>query len=127
MRELPQISEAEYKVMKVIWKHEPISTPEVVELVSKEADWKPNTIQTMLARLVKKKVLKAHKEGRAYIYSSLVEEFEYIEGRSRTFLENFFGGALSSMVLNFIENDKLSKEEIAELQRILDESKEGDK
>lgn len=129
MKELPQISEAEYKVMQVIWEHEPISTPEVVERVSKEADWKPNTIQTMLSRLVKKKVIKARKEGRAFIYSSLVEEFEYIEGRSRTFLDKFFGGTLSSMVMNFIENDKLSKEEISELQRILAESdrKEGDK
>ncbi|WP_042462004.1 BlaI/MecI/CopY family transcriptional regulator [Neobacillus dielmonensis] len=129
MREIPQISEAEYEVMKVVWEYEPISTPEVVERLAKESDWKPNTIHTLLSRLVKKKALQARKAGRAFIYTSLVEKHEYVEQKSKSFLQQFFGGTIHSMVLNFIENDQLSNEDISELKKILSmrEKKEGEK
>ncbi|KRG11915.1 BlaI/MecI/CopY family transcriptional regulator [Lederbergia galactosidilytica] len=121
MRDIPPISEAEYEVMKIVWKYEPISTPEVVEKVMEIIDWKPNTIQTMLARLVKKKVLKTEKDGRVFVYTSLVQQSEYVEQKSKLFLKQFFNGALNSMVLNFIENDQLSREDLAELREILSE------
>ncbi|MBM7714711.1 BlaI/MecI/CopY family transcriptional regulator [Siminovitchia sp. FSL H7-0308] len=129
MKEIPQISEAEFEVMKIVWKYEPISTPEVVEKVSKKIDWKPNTIQTMLSRLVKKKALQTKKQGRVFVYTSLIEEHEYVEQKSKKFLKQFFGGTLNTMVLNFIENDQLSKEEISDLKKILSErdTKEGEK
>lgn len=129
MKEIPQISEAEYEVMKVIWKYEPISTPKVVEKFANKSDWKPNTIHTMLARLVKKKALHATKDGRVFIYTSLVEKHQYVEQKSKSFLQQFFGGTLNSMILNFIENDQLSKEEISELKEILSmrDKKEGEK
>ncbi|GIN89833.1 transcriptional regulator [Siminovitchia terrae] len=129
MKEIPQISEAEYEVMKVVWENEPISTPEVVEIVSKKVDWKPNTIQTMLSRLVKKKALQTRKSGRVFIYTSMIEEHEYVGQKSKLFLKQFFDGALNSMVLNFIENEQLSKEDISELRKILSERdmKEGKK
>ncbi|WP_419955104.1 BlaI/MecI/CopY family transcriptional regulator [Neobacillus niacini] len=127
MKEIPQISEAEYEVMKVIWNYEPISTPEVVEKLSNQSDWKPNTIHTLLARLVKKKALQAKKAGRVFIYTSLVEKNEYVGQKSKSFLQQFFGGTLNSMILNFIENDQLSKEDISELKEILSKrDKEGD-
>ncbi|MFB5198282.1 BlaI/MecI/CopY family transcriptional regulator [Bacillus sp. AFS073361] len=128
MKEIPQISEAEYEVMKVIWNYEPISTPEVVEKLSNKSDWKPNTIHTMLARLVKKKALHARKDGRVFIYTSLVEKHEYVEQKSKSFLQQFFGGTLNSMILNFIENDKLSNDDISELKKILSmRDKKGEK
>lgn len=129
MKDFPQISEAEYEVMKVVWKYEPISTPKVVEKVLQEIDWKPNTVQTMLARLEKKKALKAEKVGRAFVYQSLIEQYEFVEKKSKVFLDKFFGGTLNSMVLNFIENDQLSDEDISELKQILSErdTKEGEK
>ncbi|MFD1707222.1 BlaI/MecI/CopY family transcriptional regulator [Siminovitchia sediminis] len=129
MKEIPQISEAEYEVMKVVWKYEPISTTEVVEKVSREIDWKPNTIQTMLSRLVKKKALQTRKHGRVFVYTSLIKEDKYVEQKSKLFLKQFFDGTLNSMVLNFIENDQLSKEDISELRKLLleREGKEGKK
>ena len=54
---LPQISEAEYEVMKIIWKHAPISTNQVTDILCRTTDWSPKTVQTMLKRLVTKGVL----------------------------------------------------------------------
>ena len=57
MKKLPQISEAEYEVMKIVWKNAPVSTNEVTETLTRTTDWSPKTIQTMLKRLVNKGAL----------------------------------------------------------------------
>ena len=69
MSKLPQISEAEFEVMKVIWKYAPISTNEVTEKLTQTTDWSPKTIQTMLKRLVTKKALTYEKQSRVFVYT----------------------------------------------------------
>lgn len=71
MSKLPQISEAEFEVMKVIWKYAPISTNEVTEKLTQTTDWSPKTIQTMLKRLVTKKALTYEKQSRVFVYTPL--------------------------------------------------------
>lgn len=66
---LPQISEAEYEVMKIIWKYAPISTNQVTDILCRTTDWSPKTVQTMLKRLVTKGVLSYEKRSRMFVYS----------------------------------------------------------
>lgn len=123
MKKLPQISEAELEVMKIIWEHPSINTNEVIERLSKTSEWSPKTIQTMLLRLIKKEALNHHKEGRIFVYTPNVAKNDYIDNESRSFLNRFYNGTLNSMVLNFLEKDKLSDNEINELYQILEERK----
>ncbi|SDZ39032.1 BlaI family transcriptional regulator, penicillinase repressor [Evansella caseinilytica] len=127
METFPQISNAELEVMKVIWQHAPINTNEVIDKLSKTTSWNPKTIQTMLIRLKKKGVLSAHKEGRVFVYTPNVAESDYVEIESKSFLNRFYNGALGPMVLNFLEKDRLSEEEIDELYQILEERKQRKK
>lgn len=124
MEQLPQISDAELEVMKIIWDYAPISTNEVVEKLSKTSNWTAKTIQTMLLRLLKKNVLTYEKQSRVFVYSPLVEKNDYIKQESNSFLNRFYNGTINSMVLNFIENDILSDKEIDELKNILDKRHE---
>ncbi|HGM3507509.1 TPA: BlaI/MecI/CopY family transcriptional regulator [Clostridioides difficile] len=119
MKKLPQISEAEYQVMKIVWQYAPISTTEVIEKLAKTSTWSPKTIQTMLLRLVKKGALTYEKNSRVFVYTPLVKEEEYVATESRSFLNRFYNGTLNSMVLNFLENNKLSEDDIEELREIL--------
>lgn len=57
MSAFPQISEAKFEVMKVVWKYAPVSTNEVTEALTRTTDWSPKTIQTLLKRLVTKGAL----------------------------------------------------------------------
>ena len=50
MKNLPQISEAEYEVMKIVWKHAPINTNEITEKLLQTTNWSPKTIQTLIKR-----------------------------------------------------------------------------
>jgi BlaI family transcriptional regulator, penicillinase repressor len=124
MLDLPRISEAEWEVMKVIWsKTEPCTAHDVVIALSDQMDWKPNTIKTLIARLVKKLVLAYHEEGKNYLYYPLVTEEECIRAESRSFLKRVYDGALKPMLVNFLQEEQLSSEEIEELKRILEERK----
>jgi len=79
----------------------------------------------LISRLVKKGVIGYEKQGRVFVYTPLVDEKEYVKNESDSFLKKFYNGALNSMVLNFIDNDELSDEEIDELRKILEEGKKG--
>lgn len=122
MKSLPQISEAEYEVMKIVWEYAPISTNEVTDRLTATTDWSPKTIQTMLKRLVNKGALTYVKEGRVFVYSPLVEEEEYVSQKSSSFLSRYYDGALTSMVSAYLENDRLSDDEIDTLRSLLDKS-----
>ncbi len=122
MSSIPVISDAEYQVMKVIWVADaPISTNDVVEQLAKTTEWKPKTIQTLLSRLVKKGALNYEKKSRVFVYTPLIQESEMLEKESDTFLNRFYDGALNSMVVNLLERDKLSQDDIKNLKRILED------
>ena len=121
MRELPPISEAEFEVMKVIWKYAPINTNEITEKLTQTTNWSPKTIQTLIKRLVSKKALTYEKQSRVFVYTPLVKEDEYIRRESNTFLNRFYDGNIISMLASYIEDDKLSEAEIDTLRSLLSE------
>lgn len=120
MKNLPKISEAEYQVMEIIWNNFPISTNEVINILSDKNEWSPKTIQTLLSRLVKKEALTYEKKSRSFVYSPKVKKEEYINEKSKSFLKKFYNGTLKSMVLNFIEQNELDEDDINDLKDILD-------
>ena len=121
MNKLPQISEAEFEVMKIVWKYAPISTNEVTEKLTQTTSWSPKTIHTLLKRLVTKQVLTYEKQSRVFVYTPLVEEQDYIHQESHSFLKRFFNGNLSAMLSSYLENEPLSEKEISSLRELLSE------
>lgn len=119
MAALPQISEAEFEVMKVVWKHAPISTNEVTGILTKTTSWSPKTVQTLLKRLVAKKALTYEKQSRVFVYSPLVKEDEYISQESGIFLDRYYGGHITAMLSSYLDHDKLSEGEISALRSLL--------
>ena len=119
MSNLPQISEAEFEVMKIVWKYAPISTNEITEKLTQISRWSPKTIQTLIKRLVSKKALTYEKQSRVFVYTPLVKEDEYIRQESNSFLKRYYNGNITSMLASYIEDDKLSEEDIASLRNLL--------
>ena len=123
MKSLPQISEAEFEVMKIIWKHAPINTNEITEMLSKTTAWNPKTIHTLIKRLVNKGAISYEKDGRVFVYTPQIKEDEYIENESSHFLKRFYNGDITRMLSSFMENNKLSKAEIKILRTMLSSDK----
>lgn len=128
MAALPQISEAEFEVMKIVWKYAPVSTNEITEKLMQTSSWSPKTIQTLIKRLVNKGALTYEKRSRVFVYTPLVGEHEYVTQERDSFLQRFFNGDVSAMLNTFIEDDKLSVEDIDDLRALLagkSKSREG--
>lgn len=119
MKALPQISEAEFEVMKVIWKYAPINTNEITDKLTQTTKWSPKTIQTLIKRLVTKGALSYEKQSRVFVYTPLIKQKEYIKQESRSFLKRYYGGDITAMFSAYIEDDKLSKSEIDALRSLL--------
>ena len=128
MNTLPQISEAGFEVMKIVWKYAPISTNEITEKLLQTTNWSPKTIQTLIKRLVTKGALTYEKQSRVFVYTPLVKEREYIGQESSSFLNRYYDGDITAMVSAYIENDKLSESELDTLRTLLSQkSKKGGK
>jgi BlaI family penicillinase repressor len=117
----PRISEAELLVMRVLWSKSSSTANAVVEVLSPRMGWKPRTIQTLLRRLVDKKAVRFEKRGREYVFHPVVDEGDYTHRASLHFLDRFFGGAVAPFLACFLEREKLTPEQIAELRRLLNE------
>ena len=120
MNPLPQISEAEYEIMKTVWKYAPISTNEITDKLTKTTVWSPKTIQTLIKRLVTKGALTYEKQSRVFVYTPLIEEKEFISQKSTSFLKRYYGGDITAMLSTYIQNDKLSESDIESLRSLLD-------
>lgn len=121
MKNLPQISEAEFEVMKIVWKYAPINTNEITEHVLSSTTWGAKTVHTLIKRLVTKGALTYEKQGRVFVYSPLVKQDEYISQKSKSFVNRFFNGNISAMLSAYLENNPLSETELRQLRSILSE------
>ena len=121
MKRLPQISEAEYEVMKTVWRYAPITTNEVTDRMLKTTDWSPKTVQTLLKRLVTKGALTYEKKGRMFVYRPVFPEEAYLRQKNTSFLRRYYNGNLPAMFSSFLESEEISEKEIDSLRSILNE------
>lgn len=124
MKKLPKISESEWVVMRVLWSKNPLSAQEVFEQVDATTKWKPKTVKTLIDRLVKKGAVKYEKDGRRYLYYPAVGRDECITTERKSFIKRVYGGISKPMLAAFLEDAKLSAEDIEELKDILEQKAE---
>jgi|SRR5680860_122398 len=116
-----KISDAEWQVMKVLWKESLLTAPSVIEYLKPETNWSPKTIQTLIGRLVKKGALGVNKDATLYQYYPLVTQEECMGEETKSFLKKVYGGSLHLLLANFVKSENLSLKEIQELRILLDE------
>jgi BlaI family penicillinase repressor len=119
------ISDAESQVMEVLWNEHPLSAEEVVAALTKSTDWQEPTIKTLLNRLLNKHAIAAERDGRRYLYRPLLSRDDYVHAQSKSLLDRLFDGRVAPLVAHFSGQRKLSKKDIAELKRIIEEIDHG--
>ena len=117
---IQKLTEAEENLTKLVWENEPIKSSGLVKLCEKEFDWKKSTTYTLLKRIEEKNILINNDS----IVTSLISEEDYYSETGHAFVRENFGGSLPRFLTAFTRKTKLSKEEIYELQKLIDEHKE---
>ena len=114
------ISDAEWQVMHVVWRSQPVESQQVIDLLATANDWSAATVKTMLHRLVKKGALAFDRDGKRYLYRAIVRRSDCIRQESRSFVDRVFGGAMAPALMHLVRNSKLTDDELTELRRLLD-------
>lgn len=110
------ITDTELSIMKVLWEHGTATSQEILQGVSVDEDKNRNTVKTLLLRLINKGAVEYEKiNTRTYKYRPIITEQEYIAQSSEHFLDKLFDGSAKKLILNFIEQEKISKTELEEL------------
>jgi len=118
-----RISEAEWLVMKALWAKAPAASRDIVAAVAPETHWNAKTILTLVRRLVDKGAVGFTRTARINLYFPKVTEREGVKMETRSFLKRIFGGSLQPMLAHFVREAELSEQDVAELRRILDDSR----
>src|SRR5438874_2627441 len=124
MPEAPNISDAEWDVIKVIWDGGPQTAGEIVSALEGQKHWRPRTIKTLLARLVKKGAVKSIIEDKRYLYRAAITRQQAARREARSFLSRVFDGALVPAVATFIQSTDLSPDEVQQLKQILEKQEQ---
>lgn len=119
----PKISSAEWEVMSVLWERSPLTAAEVFAGLPADHGWKPKTVNTFLTRLAEKGALKVVKRDGVNSYATRVRREDCIASESEDFLQRVFRGAAGPLLVHFCQQENLTEDEIAELQKLLRQKK----
>jgi BlaI family penicillinase repressor len=119
MKKAIRITEAEWEVMAVVWDRAPVAASTVVEVLEHRKQWTLATVRTLLRRLVNKGALDQRADGKRYIYTARISMAECARRESESFLDRVLGRAPSEAILHLVKRAELSREDIQELRRIL--------
>lgn len=109
----------ESRFADIIWENEPLASGQLVKLCAEKLEWKKPTTYTVLRRLCERGIFQ-NEDG---IVSSLISKEDYYAMQSEEFVNETFAGSLPAFLTAFTSRQKLSEEEIKELQDLIDRSR----
>ena len=119
MATLTHLPDAELEATQAPWAldHYPAHTADIAQGLSR--DWKAPTLIKLLSRLEERGFVEGRKEGRANVYTPVVQREDYLAAESRSFLNRLHGGSLSSLVAALAPETKLTAEDVKALEALL--------
>ena len=116
------LTEAELRLMDVLWEQGPSSVQQVLDALPKKAQLAYNSVLTTIRILEKKGYVRHIKDGRAHIYRPLVERMEASRSEIRHLAHRFFKNSHEMLVLNILEERGVDAEELNRLRQLLEET-----
>lgn len=122
MQEKYDITDAELEIMQVLWKNKQCNLSTIIEELSGNEEKNKNTVKTLIHRLIQKGTVESRKvNAKEVIYIPKISEKKYLTKESNTFLKKFFNGSTERLLLNFVKEKKISKDELQKLIDILEQ------
>lgn len=121
------LTEAELRLMDVLWQKAPATVQQVLEALPKKQPLAYNSVLTTMRILEKKGYVKHVKDGRAHVYRPLVERQEATRSEIRHLVHRFFKNSHEQLVLNILEDQGIEADELQRLRGLLEASQEEGK
>ncbi len=116
----PELTEAEWTIMKVVWENQPCAAGTVQEALVDDLGWAYSTVKTTMDRMVGKGLLQIRKIRNLQLFSARVERKQAAGWEFRRMLSRAFDGALGPMMQYLVENEDLSQADLDALRKAVD-------
>ena len=116
-----ELGEMQAKFADIVWREEPISSGELVKICENELNWKKPTTYTVLRKLCEKGLFQ-NTDG---IVTSKCSRDEFNAIQSQQYVDQSYNGSLPAFIAAFTSQKRLSKKEVDEIQKIIDEFRKG--
>lgn len=113
------LTEAELRVMNVLWTKGPANVQQVLDALPEEPALAYNSILTTIRVLEKKGYLKHKKDGRAHIYEPLIARDQASRSEVKHLVSRFFGNSHELLLLNLLEDRDIDEGELKKLRDML--------
>ena len=124
----PQLPEAEFSVMQMIWEQEkPVSSKRMAEIMKPVKGWKKQTVYTLLNRLVDKGFLSSEIQGKERYYKPLVKREDYLRQETGRFVEVFHKNSLTGLMSALVSGKEIDEADLSELSEWLKNREKEDK
>lgn len=118
---MKKLSEAEFEIMQVLWKHEePMTSNQLLDEMGDNRNWKLASLMTVLARMASKGAVYCDRTTRTNYYTALISEDEYKITEGTSVLEKLFNKSAKDFVASLYQGKQMSKKDIQELREYLD-------
>ena len=121
------LTEAEWKIMLLLWERSPWTMMELTRALEEETGWSKHTVITMLKRMAVKGTVRICGDGPVKTYFPAVSKDRVAREQTQTLLKRLFSGRASLLVNDMVEQGELNDEELRELQNILDRAEKQKK
>jgi predicted transcriptional regulator len=119
-RRSPALTDAEARVMAVLWQRTAATVAEVVAALRKKRPVTYSTVQTILRILETKGYVTHEKVARAFIYRPRVDERQARRRALRHLVTRLFNGSPSLLVLNVLEDDEIAADELERVKKLIE-------
>ena len=116
------LSDGEWKIMNCLWDHSPLTITELVNALKEETGWNKHTVIPTLTRLEAKTAVHYVRGVRAKLYYPSIDRADVVIEETKSFLAKVHGGRIGSMLSAMVDQEALSKEDIDELNSILNKA-----
>lgn len=120
------LSDAEWKIMNLLWEKAPRTMMQITNALKSETGWSKHTIMSFLKRMEEKEALHYEEGEKAKLYYPDLKKEEAALQETEDFLERVFQGKMGMMLNTMVQQRALSKEDLAELHKILEQAEEQD-
>jgi predicted transcriptional regulator len=120
----PTLTPQELAIMKVVWKLEKATVRDVYESLRERRSIAYTTVMTMMKILEEKGYLKKTRVERAYVYRPSRPRQQVVGAMVRDFVDRVFDGAATGLLAHLARDNRLSKSERQQIQRVIEELEE---
>ena len=117
-----QCTDAEWKILELLWEREPRSMPEITKALEEETGWTRHTVITLLKRMQEKGTVTCDDSGPIRMYTARVPQTQARQEQTRKLLDRIFGGKASLLVSSLVEGGELTQADLREVLEVLEKT-----